>query len=74
MKRKGCCGASVSSPRKREGLEYRAQWSLIGRGKKVGGAGNELWWKDCGSDGRKIREFSYDGYSFFHEVSEIDIP
>lgn len=33
------------------------EWSLVGRGKKGGGADNELWWKDRGSDGRKIREF-----------------
>lgn len=31
------------------------------------------WWKDCGSGGRKIREFSYNGYSFFLEGSEIAI-
>lgn len=34
MKRKGCCGASVSSPRKREGLEYRAHTKRVVSGRK----------------------------------------
>lgn len=72
MKRKGYHGASGSSCRRLEGLESRAHTKRVvfnRKRKEREGEGSEQamkkWWKDCGSGGRKIREFSYDGYSFF---------
>ena len=77
MKRKGCCSVGGSSPRRLEGLEYRAHTMRVVFGRKRrerGGERGKKWWKDSGSDCRKIRKFPYHGSSFLLEVSEIYIP
>lgn len=77
MKRKGFHGTGGSLPRRLEGLEYRAHTKRVvfdRKWKERRGKGNEQMVGKIGSDGRKIREFSFDGSSYFLELSEIDIP